>query len=111
MSKGDNRLKILYILDELKQNSKQNADNEEKFMSATELINALNEKYNMNADRKSVYSYIESLIKFGYDIKKTRRGYYLVEHYDRDEATFEATQKMKAYLYGKGFNPTYHFPR
>ena len=86
MSKGDNRLKILYILDELKQNSKQNADNEEKFMSATELINALNEKYNMNADRKSVYSYIESLIKFGYDIKKTRRGYYLVEHYDRDEA-------------------------
>ena len=26
-------------------------------------------------------------------------------HYDRDEATFEETQKMKAYLYGKGFDP------
>ena len=86
MSKGDNRLKILYILDELKQNSRKNADNEENFLSATELIDTLNEKYHLNADRKSVYSYIESLIKFGYDIKKSRKGYYLVEHYYKDEA-------------------------
>ena len=86
MSKGDNRLKILYILDELKKNSRNSNEGKEKYLSATELISTLNEKYHMNADRKSIYSYIESLIKFGYDIKKTRRGYYLVEHYNSDEA-------------------------
>ena len=92
MSKGDNRLKILYVLDELKNNSNhKKSDSEDRFLSATELIDTLSEKYALSADRKSVYSYIESLIKFGYDIEKSRRGYYLCRHYNKaeDEASFE----------------------
>ena len=86
MPKGDNRLKILYVLEELKENSKLNAETQEdRFLSATALIAALNDKYNLNADRKSVYNYIDSLIKYGYDIEKSRRGYYLREHYNRSE--------------------------
>ena len=86
MSKGDNRLKILYVLDELKVNSsRKREDDDDRFLSATLLIDTLNEKYNLNADRKSIYSYVESLIKYGYDIEKSRRGYYLREHYNREE--------------------------
>ncbi len=86
MSKGDNRLKILYVLNELKQNSSlKKSDDESRFLSATMLIDILKEKYQLNADRKSVYSYIESLQKYGYDIEKSRRGYYLREHYNRQE--------------------------
>ena len=92
MSKGDNRLKILYVLDELKNNTKvKSSDNESRFLSATELIDALNQKHHLSADRKSIYSYIDSLIKYGYDIEKSRRGYYLQEHYDPydEESRFE----------------------
>ena len=87
MSKGDNRLKILYVLDELKENSRVNDEtNEERFLSAADLITILSEKYQLNADRKSIYSYIESLCKYGHDIEKSRKGYYLREHYNPDEA-------------------------
>jgi len=87
MSKGDNRLKILYVLDELKENSKRRSDLEEdRFLSANYLISVLINKYDLTADRKSVYNYIDSLIKYGYDIEKSRRGYYLREHYYADEA-------------------------
>ncbi len=92
MSKGDNRLKILYVLDELKSNSKNKKMNDDsRFLSASALIEILNEKYSLSADRKSVYNYIESLIKYGYDIEKSRRGYYLLEHYNKEdeESTFE----------------------
>ena len=73
MSKGDNRLKILYIIDELKNKSDEN-----NYVKTTELINALNEN-GLNADRKSIYSYIESLIEYGMDIEKSKRGYRLME--------------------------------
>lgn len=97
MSKGDNRLKILYVLDELKLNTKLKSDTEEdRFLSATALISTLNSKYSLSADRKSVYNYIESLIKYGYDIEKSRRGYYLREHYNEEDANAfeEAELKM-----------------
>ncbi len=87
MSKGDNRLKILYVLDELRANSKNKSENDEKrFLSANTLIEILQNKYNLTADRKSVYNYIESLSKYGYDIEKTRRGYYFREHYEGYDA-------------------------
>ncbi len=94
MSKGDNRLKILYVLDELQQNTKQKSDTQEdRFLSATALISVLNNKYGLTADRKSVYNYIESLIKYGYDIEKSRRGYYLREHYtEEDKNVFEEAE-------------------
>lgn len=93
MSKGDNRLKILYVLDELKENSKQKTDKEEdRFLSANYLIGVLSDKYDLSADRKSVYNYIESLIKYGYDIEKSRRGYYLKEHYRVDEEELELAE-------------------
>lgn len=98
MAKGDNRLKILYVLDELKSNSKtKNGSEDNRFLSANSLINILNDKYNLKADRKSVYNYIESLIKYGYDIEKSRRGYFLREHYhgyEEDDAFELAELKM-----------------
>lgn len=95
MSKGDNRLKILYVIDELKINSKlKKADDDDRFLSAGRMIEILDEKYNLTADRKSVYNYIESLIKYGFDIEKSRRGYYLHDHYiaSVDENNFELAE-------------------
>ncbi len=94
MSKGDNRLKILYVLDELKKNSQMKSETRsDRFLSASYLISVLIDKYGLNADRKSVYNYIESLIKYGYDIEKSRRGYYLREHYhSEDENGFELAE-------------------
>ena len=87
MSKGDNRLKILYVLDELSKYSKEHDESsDDRFISATELIDILLSKYQLTADRKSIYSYIESLIKYGYDIEKNRKGYYLRQHYSKEEA-------------------------
>ena len=78
MSKGDNRLKILYVLDELKENSKVRLeDDEDRFMSASVLIKLLEDKHQLTADRKSIYNYISSLEDYGYDIENTRKGYYL----------------------------------
>ncbi|MEE3486199.1 MAG: hypothetical protein VZQ98_17995, partial [Bacteroidales bacterium] len=60
MSKGDNRLKILYVLDELSKYSKEHDESsDDRFISATELINILLSKYQLTADRKSIYSYID----------------------------------------------------
>lgn len=95
MSKGDNRLKILYVIDELRENSKQKSiGDRDRFLSAGRLIDILDEKYSLQADRKSIYNYIESLIKYGFDIEKSRRGYYLHEHYrsERDENAFELAE-------------------
>ncbi len=90
MSKGDNRLKILYVIDELKQNSKTKSfDDPTRYLSASRLIEILDEKYGLSADRKSVYNYIESLTKYGFDIQKSRRGYYLCEHYDSSKSDEE----------------------
>lgn len=72
MSKGDNRLKILYIIDELKNKSDEN-----HYVKTSELIASLNAK-NLSADRKSVYSYIESLIDYGMNIEKSKKGYKLL---------------------------------
>ena len=68
MSKGDNRLKILYIIDELKNKSDEN-----HYVKTSELIASLNAK-NLSADRKSVYSYIESLIDYGMNIEKSKKA-------------------------------------
>lgn len=95
MSKGDNRLKILYVIDELKQNSKQKNHNDPgRFLSASRIIEILDEKYGLSADRKSVYNYIESLTKYGFEIEKSRRGYYLLEGCDKssDENAFELAE-------------------
>ena len=72
MSKGDNRLKVLYIIDELKNKSDDN-----HYIKTSELIAALNEK-DLNADRKSVYSYVESLMDYGMNIEKSKLGYKLL---------------------------------
>jgi len=78
MSKGDNRLKILYVLDELKSNSKiKLEEDDDRFLSATDLIRLLEEKHGLTADRKSIYNYITSLQDYGYEIENSRRGYYL----------------------------------
>ena len=78
MSKGDNRLKILYVLDELKKNSKIRCDDDEdRFMSASVLIKLLEDKHQLTADRKSIYNYISSLEDYGYEIENSRKGYYL----------------------------------
>ena len=94
MPKGDNRLKILYVLDELRLNSQSKSElQDDRFLSASALIDILNDKYGLNADRKSVYNYIESLIKYGYQIEKSRRGYYLIEHHQpEDENGFELAE-------------------
>ena len=72
MSKGDNRLKVLYIIDILK-----NKSDEDHYVKTSEIIEALEAK-NLSADRKSIYSYIESLIDHGMEIEKSKRGYRLV---------------------------------
>ena len=83
MSKGDNRLKILFVLDELKENSKlKTQEDEDRFMSANSLIKLLEDKYSLSADRKSVYNYIKSLVKYGYEIENTRKGYYMILNED-----------------------------
>ena len=72
MSKGDNRLKILYIIDELKNKSDEN-----HYIKTSEIIEELNNR-GLTADRKSIYNYIESLIEYGMDIEKSKKGYKLV---------------------------------
>lgn len=63
--KGNQKLKILYILDILKKNSDENHP-----LNAPELV-ALLEKAGITAERKSVYDDIAMLESFGYDIIKT----------------------------------------
>ena len=64
MPKSDNqKLKILYILDYLQQNS-----HESKPVRANELIEMLRERHGISCDRKTVYSDIAALQDYGVDI-------------------------------------------
>ncbi len=76
MSKGSNqKLKMLYLLKILSEKT-----DEAHCLSAQELIAEL-QKYEVSAERKSIYNDIECLTDFGYDIvnkkAKTGGGYYL----------------------------------
>lgn len=76
MAKQPNqKLKILYILQFLQEKS-----DEAHPVSASAILEEL-EKYDIFAERKSIYSDIEQLRQFGYDIEmnhsKTAGGYYL----------------------------------
>lgn len=92
MSKGDNLLKILYILDILKDNRKKySPDDKERFLSANRLVEMLNEKYGLSSDRKSIYSYIKTLSEYGCEFSKNKKGCYLEKCPD-DEYAFETTE-------------------
>lgn len=78
MPKSENqKLKLLYIAKILKEET-----NERHPISTSELISRLAE-YDINVERKTIYSDIESLRDFGMDIcltkSKTNGGYYLID--------------------------------
>lgn len=67
MAKGPNqKLKLLYILDILQKNT-----NEQHGITTADLIKEL-ERLGVGAERKSIYSDIEELRKFGYDIESSK---------------------------------------
>ncbi len=77
MARGNNqKLKLLYILDIL-----QKKTNGEHGITTAELIKEL-EHYDVNAERKSIYSDIEELRRFGYEIESSKEkvngGYRLI---------------------------------
>ncbi|MBQ8834054.1 MAG: transcriptional regulator [Oscillospiraceae bacterium] len=76
MPKSDNqKLKIFYILDYLKQYSHQ-----EHPVRAAELMNMLERQHNISCDRKTVYSDITALQDYGVDIVSIpgkNGGYYI----------------------------------
>ena len=68
------KLKILYIIDILKEFS-----DEENPLTATEICDRL-AIYGVKAERKAIYDDIDNLIYYGFDIIKTRgkkSGYFL----------------------------------
>ena len=76
MPKSDNqKLKIFYILDYLKENSHQNHP-----VRAAELLSMLENRHNIICDRKTVYSDIAALQDYGVDIVSIpgkNGGYYI----------------------------------
>ncbi len=76
MPKSDNqKLKIFYILDYLQRNSHQNHP-----VRASELIEMLKNKHNIDCERKTVYSDISALQQYGIDIESVpgkNGGYYI----------------------------------
>ncbi len=76
MPKSDNqKLKILYILDYLQNNS-----HEKNPVRAADLINMLEHRHSIRCDRKTVYSDIAALCDFGVDIitKPGKNGGYYI---------------------------------
>lgn len=76
MPKSPNqKLKLLYLLKILRDQT-----DEEHYMNASELIEQLG-KYGISCERKSIYSDLEALQNFGYDVIHTKgkgsSGYYL----------------------------------
>ena len=79
MAKGDNRLKVLYVLDIMRQNSKKHSIyDKDRFVSANKLVQILDEKHSLKSDRKSIYSYIETLEEYGCEFEKSKKGCYLL---------------------------------
>ncbi len=76
MPKSDNqKIKILYILDYLERNSR-----EDRLVRAAELIAMLDREHNISCDRKTVYSDIAALQDYGVDIVSIpgkNGGYYI----------------------------------
>lgn len=73
-ARTNQKMKLLYIIDILKKYS-----DEENPINATELCERL-EAVGISAERKAIYSDIDTLIDFGYDIVKTRTprfGYFM----------------------------------
>ena len=68
----DNKLKILYVLEKLYECS-----DEDNPVSANQIADYLSSK-ELTSNRKSIYGYIDSLIEFGIDIKKEKKGYRLM---------------------------------
>lgn len=80
MAKGVNqKLKLLYIVKILEKNT-----DEKHPMSTQKLIEEL-AKYDISAERKSIYDDISQLIDFGYDIEtvksRTNGGYYIASRH------------------------------
>lgn len=72
MAKGANqKLKMLYLLDILMKNTDENHP-----MSMKGIIDSL-AKVDVAAERKSIYSDIEELRKFGIDVETSTKGYYI----------------------------------
>lgn len=72
MAKGANqKLKLLYIASMLMKNT-----DEDHPMSMKEIIESL-AKVDISAERKSIYSDMEELRKFGYDVVSNTKGYYI----------------------------------
>lgn len=72
MAKGANqKLKLLYLLDILMKNT-----DEDHPMSMKGIIDSL-AKADVAAERKSIYSDIEELRKFGIDVETSTKGYYI----------------------------------
>ena len=97
MARSSNqKLKLLYMLDILKEYT-----DEEHAISTSELISKL-EQYDIKVERKTIYSDIETLNDFGYDILSSRQknlnGYYMASReFELAELKFlvDATQTSK----------------
>lgn len=75
MSKGNQKLRILYLQDIFSRRSDEN-----HVFSAEQLCDILIEDYGIPVERKAIYGDIEALQQYGMDIVNTRspiRGYYL----------------------------------
>jgi len=91
MAKGDNLLKILYVMDILKENRKKYSSNDKnRFLSANKLAEILEKKHGLTSDRKSIYSYIKSLEEYGCDFEKSKKGCYLLSC--PNEVNFETAE-------------------
>lgn len=72
MAKGANqKLKLLYLLDILMRNT-----DEEHPMGMKDIIEALS-NVDVSAERKSIYSDMEELRRFGIDVESNTKGYYI----------------------------------
>ncbi len=69
--KENQKTKILYILKVL-----QEETDERHLLSATEIAKKV-ESYGVPCERKSVYTDLDELVEFGYDIIRTRQGAYM----------------------------------
>lgn len=97
MARSSNqKLKLLYMIEILKEYT-----DEEHAITTSELINRL-EQYGIKAERKTIYSDIETLNDFGYDIltskQKNLNGYYMASReFELAELKFlvDATQSSR----------------
>lgn len=78
MANNNNKLRLLKLYELLKIFTDENTS-----LSTVEIINILEKKYGIVADRRTIYDDIDTLIQNGYDIVKIKsnpNSYYLVSH-------------------------------